>query len=235
MLKDILAKGKLRDTRQMAASDHVRVQRHHGCAGASPKSLPERSRTDPDRREGGMGHRDPLILDIDGVAVMEVVDDERFYDAFPLGAGGMAALLHAAEVTEDSEHAGTCGKAGAHKINVLVACGQTCKTVPEDLQHLLLSSQAAHTEGGGGYLYQNRSLSDVFVLPEWQGRQGGQMYMLTWIPAEYTGCLIGGDPMAYRAVCDRRVLSDRVRPGNTVPEDEHLKGTPPGTPAAWIP
>lgn len=54
-------------------------------------------------------------------------------------------------------------KAGAHKINVLVACGQTCKTVPK-ISSIYYFEPGAHTEGDG-YLYQNRSLSDVFVFP----------------------------------------------------------------------
>lgn len=57
---------------------------------------------------------------------------------------------------------------GSHKINVLVACGQTCKTVPK-ISSIYYFAPGAHTEGDG-YLYQNRSLSDVFVFPN--GRDG---------------------------------------------------------------
>ena len=57
---------------------------------------------------------------------------------------------------------------GAHKINVLVACGQTCKTVPK-ISSIYYFAPGAHTEGDG-YLYQNRSLSDVFVFPN--GKDG---------------------------------------------------------------
>lgn len=88
--------------------------------------------------------------------LMEVVDDERFYDAFDWEpeAGGFEPQKKVASGT---------AKAGAHKINVLVACGQTCKTVPK-ISSIYYFEPGAHTEGDG-YLYQNRSLSDVFVFP----------------------------------------------------------------------
>ena len=62
--------------------------------------------------EGGLGI-ETRVTDIDGVPVMEVIDDERFYDAFnwePANGGFEPAN-------------------GAHKLNVLIACGETCKTV----------------------------------------------------------------------------------------------------------
>ena len=95
-----------------------------------------------------------------------VVDDERFYDTFdwnPEG-GGFAPLK---KVTADSSKE-TEAVTGAHKINVLVACGQTCKTVPK-ISSIYYFAPGAHTEGDG-YLYQNRSLSDVFVFPN--GKDG---------------------------------------------------------------
>ena len=93
---------------------------------------------------------------------MEVVDDERFYDAFDWEpeAGGFAPQKKVASRYRS--------KAGAHKINVLVACGQTCKTVPK-ISSIYYFEPGAHTEGDG-YLYQNRSLSDVFVFPN--GKDG---------------------------------------------------------------
>lgn len=98
------------------------------------------------------------VTEIDGVPIMEVIDDERFYDAFnwePEG-GGFEPLKKASGVT------------GAHKINVLVACGQTCKTVPK-INSIYYFEPGGHTKGDG-YLYQNRSFSDVFVFPN--GRDG---------------------------------------------------------------
>lgn len=101
--------------------------------------------------EGGLGI-ETRVTDIDGVPVMEVIDDERFYDAFnwePANGGFEPA-------------------AGAHKINVLIACGQTCKTVPK-ISSIYYFEPGAHTEGDG-YLYQNRQLSDTFVFPN--GKDG---------------------------------------------------------------
>lgn len=101
--------------------------------------------------EGGLGI-ETRVTDIDGVPIMEVIDDERFYDEF----------------NWEPENGGFEPKTGAHKINVLVACGQTCKTVPK-ISSIYFFDPGVHTEGDG-YLYQNRSLSDTFVFPN--GRDG---------------------------------------------------------------
>lgn len=101
--------------------------------------------------EGGLGI-ETRVTDIDGVPVVEVIDDERFYDAFDW----------------EPEAGGFEPATGAHKINVLIACGQTCKTVPK-ISSIYYFEPGAHTEGDG-YLYQNRSLSDTFVFPN--GKDG---------------------------------------------------------------
>lgn len=101
--------------------------------------------------EGGIGI-ETRVTDIDGVSVMEVVDDERFYDSFnwaPANGGFEPAT-------------------GAHKINVLIACGETCKTVPK-LNSIYYFAPGEHTQGDG-YLYQNRACSDTFVFPN--GKDG---------------------------------------------------------------
>lgn len=101
--------------------------------------------------EGGLGI-ETRVTDIDGVPVMEVIDDERFYDAFnwePADGGFEPAN-------------------GAHKLNVLIACGETCKTVPK-INSIYYFAPGAHT-AGDGYLYQNRAFSDTFVFPN--GRDG---------------------------------------------------------------
>nr|WP_301905965.1 phage capsid protein [uncultured Anaerostipes sp.]DAQ13401.1 MAG TPA: major capsid protein [Caudoviricetes sp.] len=102
--------------------------------------------------EGGIGI-ETRVTDIDGVPVMEVIDDERFYDKFNFDPtdGGFEPVA--------SE---------SHRINVLIACGQTCKTVPK-ISSIYYFEPGTHTEGDG-YLYQNRSLSDVFVFPN--GKDG---------------------------------------------------------------
>ena len=115
--------------------------------------------------EGGLGI-ETRVTDIDGVPIMEVVDDERFYDAFDWEPedGGFAPR----KKVEESDSGAGDGVTGAHKINVLVACGQTCKTVPK-ISSIYYFEPGGHTKGDG-YLYQNRSLSDVFVFPN--GRDG---------------------------------------------------------------
>lgn len=137
------------------------------------------------------------VTDIDGVTLMEVVDDERFYDRFDwdVAEGGFAPLKSKYAITTDTDVAE--GKTyytksdstytvvakptktniatyyekivqGSRKINVLVACGQTCKTVPK-ISSIYFFAPGVHTEGDG-YLYQNRQLSDTFVFPN--GKDG---------------------------------------------------------------
>ena len=131
--------------------------------------------------EGGLGI-ETRVTDIDGVTLMEVVDDERFYDRFDwdVAEGGFAPLK---KVTEDNEH-GVSAVTGAHKINVLVACGQTCKIVPK-ISSIYYFDPGAHTEGDG-YLYQNRSLSDVFVFPNGKDGKVDSVYVDV-DTTEYTG------------------------------------------------
>jgi hypothetical protein len=101
--------------------------------------------------EGGVGI-ETRVTDIDGTVVMEVIDDERFYDAF----------------NWEPENGGFEPKTGSHKINVLVASMETCKTVPK-ISSIYFFEPGSHTEGDG-YLYQNRSLSDTFIMPN--GKDG---------------------------------------------------------------
>ncbi len=101
--------------------------------------------------EGGAGI-ETRITDVDGVPFIEVIDDERFYDAFNF-AGNDGGFSPAD---------------GAHKINVLFASLMTVKAVPK-ISSIYYFAPGTHTEGDG-YLYQNRSLSDVFVFPN--GKDG---------------------------------------------------------------
>lgn len=110
--------------------------------------------------EGGLGI-ETRVTDIDGVPVMEVIDDERFYDEFDW----------------EPEGGGFSPKTGGHKINVLIACGQTCKTVPK-ISSIYFFDPGAHTEGDG-YLYQNRKLSDTFVFPNGRDGQVDSIYVDT--------------------------------------------------------
>ena len=163
MLKDILAKGKLR--RYKANGSLIMYVRSEIMDALEQSTEFTRKIEMTQIAEGGMGI-ETRVTDIDGVPIMEVIDDERFYDAFdwePEG-GGFAPLKKVAADQEHSVEAVT----GAHKINVLVACGQTCKTVPK-INSIYYFEPGAHTKGDG-YLYQNRSFSDVFVFPN--GREG---------------------------------------------------------------
>ena len=110
--------------------------------------------------EGGVGI-ETRVTDIDGVPLLEVVDDERFYDAF----------------NWNPEDGGFEPATGAHKINVLVACGDTCKTVPK-INSIYYFAPGAHTEGDG-YLYQNRSCSDTFVFPNGKDRKIDSVFVDT--------------------------------------------------------
>lgn len=145
--------------------------------------------------EGGLGIQ-TRVTDIDGVPIMEVIDNERFYDKFNFDGedGGFEPVEAKYTKTADTELAsgktyyteadgvytavkspvkGSLGDYyektdGSHAINVLIACGQTCKIVPK-ISSIYYFAPGTHTEGDG-YLYQNRSLSDVFVFPN--GKDG---------------------------------------------------------------
>lgn len=101
--------------------------------------------------DGGVG-LETRVTDIDGVPLMEVIDNETFYDAFNF----------------DSADGGFIPAAGAHKINVLCATPMTTKVVPK-ISSIYHFAPGAHTEGDG-YLYQERELSDVFTFPN--GKDG---------------------------------------------------------------
>ena len=163
MLKDILAKGKLR---RYKANGSLVMYVTSVIMDALEQSTEFTRKIEMTQiAEGGLGI-ETRVTDIDGVPVMEVIDGERFYDAFdwePEG-GGFEPRKKKAESTTGAGDAVT----GAHKINVLVACGQTCKIVPK-ISSIYYFNPGQHTEGDG-YLYQNRSLSDVFVFPN--GRDG---------------------------------------------------------------
>lgn len=106
--------------------------------------------------EGGIGI-ETRVTDIDGVTIMEVIDDERFYDKFDFSDGFLPV-------------AGT-----SHKINVLVASPLTVKTVPK-IANIYYFAPGTHTEGDG-YLYQDHSLSDTFVFPNGKDNKIDSIYV----------------------------------------------------------
>ena len=161
MLKDILAKGKLR---RYKANGSLIMYVTSQIMDALEQSTEFTRKIEMTQiAEDGLGI-ETRVTEIDGVPIMEVIDDERFYDAFDWEPeGGGFAPLKKVEAASGVE-----AVTGAHKINVLVACGQTCKTVPK-INSIYYFEPGGHTKGDG-YLYQNRSFSDVFVFPN--GRDG---------------------------------------------------------------
>lgn len=160
--------------------------------------------------EGGMG-LETRVTDIDGVPVMEVIDDERFYDKFDFDPEDGGFLPCAAVYTKTTDTDVVSGKTyytksgdeytavttpakddigtyyektdGSHKINVLIACPLTCKTVPK-ISSIYYFAPGDHTKGDG-YLYQNRSLSDTFVFPNGKDGKIDSIYV-DLDTAEYT-------------------------------------------------
>ena len=102
--------------------------------------------------DGGDGV-ETRITELDGVPIMEVIDDETFYDSFNFSPadGGFEPTASTAK-----------------QINTLIATPLTTKLVPK-ISSIYYFNPGAHTEGDG-YLYQERELSDVFTFPN--GKDG---------------------------------------------------------------
>lgn len=148
-LKTILSAGKLRRYKARGTLVAYVISNIMDCLEQSTEFTRKIELTQI--AEGGMGI-ETRVTEIDGCPIIEVIDDERFYDSFnfnPANGGFEPAT-------------------GGHKINVLVACGDTCKTVPK-ISSIYFFAPGAHTEGDG-WLYQNRTLSDTFVFPN--GKDG---------------------------------------------------------------
>ena len=139
MLKDILSKGKLR---RYKANGSLIMYVTSAIMDALEQSTEFTRKIEMTQiAEGGMGI-ETRVTDIDGVTVMEVIDDERFYDAFDWEPekGGFQPRAKKAE----SDTGAGDGVTGAHKINVLVACLETCKTVPK-ISSIYFFEPGAHT------------------------------------------------------------------------------------------
>ena len=96
------------------------------------------------------------ITVIDGVILIEVIDDDRFYTAFDFTEGY--------ELTNASR-----------AINVLAATPLTTKYV-DKISSIYLFFPGEHTEGDGS-LYQNRDLNDVFVFPNGKDNKIDSIYV----------------------------------------------------------
>lgn len=179
MLKDILAKGKLR--RYKANGSLIMYVRSEIMDALEQSTEFTRKIEITQIAEGGIGI-ETRVTDIDGVPIMEVIDDERFYDAFNWEPenGGFEPRKKKEESSSEAGDAVT----GAHKINVCVACGQTCKTVPK-INSIYYFKPGEHTKGDG-YLYQNRALSDTFVFPNGKDGEVDSIYVDV-DTTEYTG------------------------------------------------
>lgn len=108
--------------------------------------------------DGGMGI-ETRVTEIDGVPLMEVIDDERFYTAFNFDPadGGF-------EPADD-----------AKKLSVLIASTEMVKKVPK-INSIYFFAPGQHTEGDG-YLYQNRSYSGTFVFPNGKNKEIDSIYV----------------------------------------------------------
>jgi hypothetical protein len=96
------------------------------------------------------------ITSIDGVPIIEVIDDERFYTSFDYTDGFTAAV-------------------GSFSINFLLASQETVKTVPK-ISSIYNFAPGGHTKGDG-FLYQNRSFWDTFIFPNGKDNKIDSIYV----------------------------------------------------------
>lgn len=108
--------------------------------------------------DGGMG-LETRVTEIDGVPLMEVIDDERFYTKFNF------------EPADGGFEPAADGK----KLAVVVASTEMVKKVPK-INSIYFFSPGQHTEGDG-YLYQNRAYSGTFVFPNGKDKQIDSIYV----------------------------------------------------------
>ena len=109
------------------------------------------------------------ITKVDGVPIVEVIDDDRFYDKFNFTDGFAPAT-------------------GAFKINMLACTPLTTKMVPK-IESIYFFAPGEHTDGDG-YLYQNRAHYDTFVFPNGKDGKIDSVYVdldTTAVPAPSDG------------------------------------------------
>lgn len=88
------------------------------------------------------------VANIDGVPIMEIIDDETFYTKFDY---------------VDTENGGFTPSSDAKAIAILAASTETVKTVKK-ISSIYSFAPGTHTEGDG-YLYQDREFWDTFIFP----------------------------------------------------------------------
>lgn len=108
--------------------------------------------------DGGMG-LETRVTDIDGVPLMEVIDDERFYTEFDF----------------NPEDGGFEPAAGARQLSVLIASTEMVKKVSK-INSIYFFAPGQHTEGDG-YLYQNRAYSGTFIFPNGKDKAIDSIYV----------------------------------------------------------
>ena len=108
--------------------------------------------------DGGMGI-ETRVTEIDGVPLMEIIDDERFYTAF----------------NWNPEDGGFEPAADAKQLSVLIASTETVKKVPK-INSIYFFAPGQHTEGDG-YLYQNRAYSGTFIFPNGKNKEVDSIYV----------------------------------------------------------
>ena len=108
--------------------------------------------------DGGMG-LETRVTEIDGVPLMEVIDDERFYTEF----------------NYDPEDGGFEPAEDARQLSVLIASTEMVKKVPK-INSIYFFAPGQHTEGDG-YLYQNRAYSGTFIFPNGKDKAIDSIYV----------------------------------------------------------
>ena len=108
--------------------------------------------------DGGMGI-ETRVTEIDGVPLMEVIDDERFYTKFNFSP----------------ENGGFEPAVDGRQISVLIASTEMVKKV-QKINSIYFFAPGQHTLGDG-YLYQNRSFSGTFVFPNGKNNEIDSIYV----------------------------------------------------------
>lgn len=108
--------------------------------------------------DGGMGI-ETRVTEIDGVPLMEVIDDERFYTSFNF----------------DPADGGFVPAADAKQLSVVIASTEMVKKVTK-INSIYFFAPGQHTEGDG-YLYQNRAYSGTFIFPNGKDKQIDSVYV----------------------------------------------------------
>ena len=98
------------------------------------------------------------VANVDGVPIMEVIDNDRFCTKFDYTEGFTKSNVASSTQTDPAWK-----KLAGKDLNLLIASTRTAFTVPK-LSNIYMFEPGTHTEGDG-YLYQHHEYWDTFVLP----------------------------------------------------------------------